>query len=192
MDQQTDILNRMKDVTGARLADLARAEEEYRALISASEEALVVCTQTYRETCVGFITAKLKAAFEIIHSDPKEYFKSLADELQRPFVYAWEHMHESWPYSATTQRHDRKSLQCITLHVPGTARLKNIVAGLNLIAKKGDNPANAEGPIIHQHSERVWRFTFVGVDGVELFLGWLDQCRKDPVFRITLKNNLRR
>jgi len=68
------------------------------------------------------------------------------------------------------------------LTVPKSNRLKNVVAGLLMVA---DN-AVPEPFLMHIPHDRKWVFHFYGTKGKELKDHWLEQCANDSVFRLCM------
>jgi len=175
-------LTQMHSTTAAALECYAAQEAEYRKQIAACEGALIGATKQYLASGIGIATKELKKGFELLPGkDAKDYFKSLANELNRPFLFADEGRWQR--YSAAKGEWVWRNL--IELTVPGVARLKNVVAGLNLVAKPNGS-RDKDGPLLSRHSDRVWRFDFMGGEGEELFASFVEQCANDPVMRITL------
>ena len=68
------------------------------------------------------------------------------------------------------------------LTVPKSNRLKNVVAGLLMVA---DNHI-PEPFLMHIPHERKWVFQFYGAQGKEMKDHWLEQCANDSVFRLCM------
>lgn len=178
-------LTHMHKTTATALERYAAREAEYRKQIAAGEGALIGATKQYLASGIAFASRGLKAGFELLPGkDAKDYFKSLADELNRPFLFADEGKIQYYVY-ALGPNQGWKYRDLIELTVPATARLKNVVAGLNLVAKPNGN-REKDGPLLCHHSDRVWRFDFMAEEGAELFASFVEQCATDPVMRITL------
>jgi len=68
------------------------------------------------------------------------------------------------------------------LTVPKSNRLKNVVAGLLMVADDGVT----EPFLVHIPHERKWVFQFYGAQGKEMKDHWLEQCADDSVFRLCM------
>jgi hypothetical protein len=68
------------------------------------------------------------------------------------------------------------------LTVPKSNKLKNVVAGLLMVA---DN-ITTEPFLVHISHERKWVFQFYGKQGQEMKDHWLEQCKTDSVFRLCM------
>ena len=103
-----------------------------------------------------------------------KYLKEINVSLNRPFIL----LEESENYSQVGSHWGRHW----TLHVPKSPKLKNIVAGLLLVADSSER----DPTVNHIFHPRKWEFQFVGAKGKEFKDEWLRNCREDPVFRICL------
>ena len=103
----------------------------------------------------------------------QKYLKEINVSLNRPFIL----LEESEGYSHIGSHWGRHW----TLHVPKSPKLKNVVAGLLLVAENSGDPM-----VNHIFHARKWEFKFVGAKGIEFKDEWLRNCKQDPVFRICL------
>jgi hypothetical protein len=168
LSRTTDIeLKRMQSIHDEFVQQAAKAKQE-----------LETRTQDYIESGIAYNTTALQTAFNIIHdSDVKGYFKKLAKELDRPFVYAEDTKDHAY-YKGRYQY-----IEFTELTVPATNRLKGVVAGLNMVANpRGERTVD---DVIARHSERTWRFEF-SPEGRHVLLDFIKTCRDNPVLRITL------
>jgi hypothetical protein len=165
--------------TAGQLTRLQEHYDSYAKLAAKSKEILEMRTREYLASGVAYNCLAFQQAMAITGTDPKGYFKALAKELSRPFVYASDEKTHGY-YGGTYKYHDYAQLI-----VPATNRLKNVVAGLNLVART--NATLGEGhDVICQHSDRTWRFMFDTDSGREVLADFITTCRTNPVMRITL------
>jgi hypothetical protein len=188
----TEAITTMHKTTAITLDRFAREEADYRKRIADAEGALIGCTKQFLSSGIAFASQQLQQGIQLIPGcDAKGYFTKLANELNRPFLYAEWARHQYYVYGQGSSS-GWKYREHIKLTVPGTNRLKNVVAGLNLVAKPGGD-LDKDGPLLSRHSERVWRFDFMEKGGYELFEAFVQQCATDPIMRITLNlGNLKR
>jgi hypothetical protein len=167
-------------VTTNELIRLQQHFDEFKDKAEMAKLILEKRTQEYLDCGVAYNCTAFQAAFQMIPgSDPKIYFKEMSKELNRPFVYAEDtkthgYFGGSYKYHEYTQ-----------LTVPATNRLKNIVAGMNLVARHDAMLGEGHG-VTTEHSERTWRFRFEGEDAMQVLYDFLENCRTNPVYRITL------
>lgn len=167
-------------------AELDRIKEQERVEIEAFQQfrdKLNAATEDYLRTGIAVLYTDLTGHFHRLPDrKPKAYFKELAKELGRPLIFAeesresqYDHVNGGWKYTPVVE-----------LTVPATERLKNAVAGLNLLAVP-DTRENAEAAVIAHHSERTWRFKFRGVEGIAQFTAFREFCRTNRVMRVVLR-----
>jgi hypothetical protein len=127
---------------------------------------------------VAYAPNSVVQSLEYLHAGTaREFFKSIADDLARPFVFAENLGHG------------------IVLTIPKNKAMENIVAPLLII-----NPPAAEfetrndryrlsssSPIIRDESAARWKFLFRYTEGDAQFDSFLEMCRTSPVARVILK-----
>ena len=102
------------------------------------------------------------------------YLKDICKSMDRP----WIHIIQDDGY--TPGRTGWGAYWILT--VPKSNRLKNVVAGLLMVA---DN-AVPEPFLMHIPHDRKWVFHFYSDKGKELKNHWLEQCANDSVFRLCM------
>jgi hypothetical protein len=74
--------------TAGQLTRLQEHYDSYAKLAAKSKEILEMRTREYLASGVAYNCLAFQQAMAITGTDPKGYFKALAKELSRPFVYA--------------------------------------------------------------------------------------------------------
>jgi hypothetical protein len=173
-----DARARLNATTGREMERLNTIINEFEAKAEGAKATLEARTREYLASGVAYNCMKFQSAMSLVGSEPKDYFKALAKELDRPFIYAYdERKHGYWNGSYTY-------LEYTQLIVPATNRLKNVVAGLNLVADQV-RMLGQGAEVTTDHSDRTWRFNFEG-DGITVLEDFITTCRDNPVMRITL------
>lgn len=170
-----------RQLTAVTTNELKRLQAHYDDFAKQAEQAKVILEQRTREyllSGVAYNCADFQKSMALTGADPKAYFKAMAKELDRPFVYASDEAEHGYFNGQYKYLHYRQ------LIVPATNRLKNVVAGLNLVAdhrgKRGEGYK-----VTCDHSDRTWRFYFEE-DGKSVLDDFITTCRDNPVMRITL------
>jgi hypothetical protein len=140
---------------------------------------LRAATQGFFATGVGYADAWLDFTLRrLANVNPSTYFRELATEHGRPAIHAIE---QSLYYGGTT---------AVELRLPRTQRLDIIVGQLVLLASEAKYRyaiGRNAGILDKIETTRSRFFYFKGGEGKALFEHWLNQCRTDPVFRISLQ-----
>ena len=179
-DAFSELSARLKKRTRDDVQHLQKRVVEYVERAQTAEDTIDKATRDYINGGVSYIDNRFQQAMALMGETPgyaKEYFRLLAAERGRPFIHAQDitltgYMGGKYREVMSTQ-----------LTVPASAKLKGLVSGLTLVAQ---NKPLWEAPITTAHSERLWRFNFIG-DGRTTFLEFLTMCRENRVMRIILR-----
>lgn len=177
----TKTLERLNTASAARLQEMQRRLSEYVELARRAQLTITTATKDYRETGVAFVDPLLRHAFTLFDASalaPKHYFQALAKEHERPLLYAEDLQMQG--YIGGKYRH----IDLVQLTIPASSRLRGATAGLSLVASPG--PVY-EHPVTTAHSDRLWRFNFVGDDGMAVFHEFRNTCRTNRTMRVMLK-----
>lgn len=180
MTATTKALERLAEVARNKTKALQKSVQDYAVAVEDAKRVIEATTADTLSTGIAYETSGFKHAFDHLDLGPaqaKDYLHDLCKERGRPFLHAVDtHPQERW--------HTHKEF--ILLTIPKTPRLNSLAAGLNLVAQQG---AVWEKPVTTMHSERLWRFTFYGPEGEEIFNDFRKQCAVNPVKRVILKLN---
>jgi hypothetical protein len=154
------------------------------ATIEDFRDRLIALTNEYKQYGVAHVPLAVAQMFvSCFHTHTESYFRELASEQKRMFLHSEEQARQYY-----TTQHGWRAQEIIELTFPANKKTHNMAAGLSLVARpiSGLGYEPIQGPVVHAHTDRKWRFIFTR-EGFPVHEAFLKQCREDPVFRILLQ-----